>query len=121
MPAYADFAFYGGNYLGAGLTTDTFPRLALRASEIIDQVTFGRTAAVVAAGIDLETIEKVKLATCAAAEVIGTLEASGGAVSSERIGNYSVTYLSQKSDETRMINVIKRYLWDTGLMDRVVE
>lgn len=120
MPAYADYAFYAGNYLGAGLTVDVFSRLALRASEVIDQVTLGRTAVVVTAGIDLDTIEKVKLATCAAAEVIGTLEDAGGAVTSERIGNYAVTYQSQQSGEARIVNAIKRYLWDTGLMDRAI-
>lgn len=116
MAAYADFTFYSGTYKGAAIASADFPRLALRASEAIDQMTFDRTAAVVAASTDTATIAKVQMAVCAVAEQIQALEGSGGAVSSEHVGNYSVAYISQLSEDARLKKIAKRYLASTFLM-----
>lgn len=124
MPAYTDHSFYTTTYLGTTLTSTEFPRLALRASAIVDQVTFGRAVGIVEAGTDTDTIEKIKLATCGIAELVKQLDKveSGGAgeIASERVGNHSVSYVqnatSQMSDDEKLSRVAKIYLWDTDLM-----
>jgi len=118
MTAYVDYTYYTGTYLGAAIAQADCNRLAARASVEIDRMTYGRTAAIVTAGTDTDTIDLVKMATCAVADAIKKLEDSGGAVQSERVGNQSVTYLSQASDEARLMNAAKAYLWNTGLMYR---
>ncbi len=120
MAAYADYAFYTTTYLGAAIASADFARLALRASAKIDQITFGRTAVVMESEdeADADTQEKIQSATCAIAEEIQKLEAAGGAVKSERVGNQSVEYLSVLSDDERMIRAAKVFLWDTDLMYR---
>jgi hypothetical protein len=118
MAAYVDHTFYADTYKGTAIAQSEFPGLALRASAVIDQVTFDRTAAVVTAGTDTSTIEKIKLAACAVADEFQKLDASGGAVQSERVGNVSVTYQSQLSEDARLTKAAKLYLWNTGLMYR---
>jgi hypothetical protein len=118
---YADYTFYTSTYLGTAIAEPEFPRLALRASERIDALTFGRAAGVVDEAADADAIERIKKAACAVAEEIQKLEASGGAVQSERVGSVSVTYVSQATDEARYLAVAKFYLGPTGLMYRGVE
>ncbi len=118
MAAYTDYAFYTGTYKGAAIAQPDFDRLALRASEKIDEVTFSRAAAVVDAGTDQVTIAKIQKAACAIAEEIQKLETSGGAVQSETVGRTSVTYLSKLSEDARLTKIAKHYLWDTDLMYR---
>lgn len=116
MAVYADFTFYDETFLGTAIAEADFTRLALRASEFIDLVTFGRTAAVVAADEDADTIELIQKAACAVAEQIQANEA--GHVQSERVGQHSVTYVERPavSDHARLAAAAKRYLWNTELM-----
>lgn len=116
--AYADYGFYITVYLGNAIELADFSRLAARASAEIDRLTFGRTATVVTAGTDTETIRKIKMATCAAAEEIHKLEESGGVVTSERIGNVAITYADGRNENQRLAAAAKTYLWDTDLMQR---
>ncbi len=124
MAAYADYSYYTTTYLGSAIASADFGRLALRASAVIDQVTFGRAAAVVDADEDAETIDKIKMATCAVAEEIQTQEASGNidGVTSERVGNFSVSYGANSraamSGKAKQSEAAKLYLGDTGLMYR---
>jgi len=67
MTAYTDSTYYTGTYLGNVIASADFPRLALRASAVIDQVTFGRASAIVTAATDTATIALIKMATCAVA------------------------------------------------------
>jgi len=128
MSAYADFDFYKDIYLGTMLTQAEFPRLAMRASAIVDQVTFGRVATVMEADEDTDTIEKIKLATCGIAELVKQLDKveSGGAgeIASERVGNHSVSYVQNAtaamSDDDKFLRVAKLYLFDTELLYRGV-
>ncbi|MCE5209853.1 MAG: hypothetical protein LLG42_16305, partial [Chloroflexi bacterium] len=77
---------------------------------------------VVTTGTDTDTIEKIKLATCAVAEKVKQLDGmeSGGEIASERVGNHSVSYVqnptAQLSDDAKFRRVAKLYLWGTGLM-----
>ena len=119
MTAYANYAFYSGEYLGRVITSEKdFAYYALRASEIIDSKTFGRIG---------EITPAVKMACCAAADELysdasAKAKAAGG-ISSESVDGYSVSYRAynteaEKAAEKRVNAAIKRYLGGTGLMFR---
>lgn len=124
MAAYVDYTYYTDTYLGAALSSADFPRLALRASKKIDQLTYQRAAAVVTADEDDDTIDLIKMATCAVAEQIALLEKlpgeSNGEIASEQSGSYSVTYVQNSSatmsDDAKIANAARMYLIDTELL-----
>lgn len=124
MAAYADYAFYSTTYLGTAIASADFPRLALRASEVIDQVTFNRAAAIVSAETDTDTIALIQKATCAVAEELNNQEANGNldGISSERVGSYAVTFgagsRAMLSNEAKQEQAARLYLANTGLMFR---
>src|SRR4030067_401524 len=93
--SYADYTFYTGTYLGTAIASADFAALALRASAVIDRITFQRAAAIVTAATDTTTIDLIKKAMCAVAEEIQTIAAegtSGSVISAETVGSHSVTY-----------------------------
>lgn len=117
--AYATYSDYTVTYRGSAIAESSFDRLALRASEVIDELTYDRAAPVVEAGTAAETIAKIVLATCAVAEEIQRAEGEGGRmVQSEKVGSHSVTYATSESSAHRQSSAAKRYLWSTGLMYR---
>jgi hypothetical protein len=122
MAVYADYAFYSTSFLGTAIESSNFPRLALRASRIIDQVTFGRANSVITENTDADTIELIKMATCAVAEEMFAEEQSGNldGVTSERVGSYSVTFgagsKNAMSNEEKQERAARLYLGFTGLM-----
>jgi len=119
---YTDFLFYAGTFLGDQIDAEDYPRLNQKASAWIDQLTFGRAFDIVDAGTDTDTIEKIKLATCAIAEVLLNKEGEQRSISSESVGGHSVSYVTSEEDKQgydhKMRNVAKLYLNDTGLMFR---
>lgn len=119
--AYTDYTYYTGTYKGTAIAQSDFDRLAVRASAVIDLVTFDRAAAVVSAATDTTTIDKIKMAVCAVAEEIQDQDASGvDGITSERLGNYAVTYGANSkaalSNEAKQARAAKLYLGNTGLM-----
>ena len=113
--AYADFTFYSTQYLGTAISESAFPQLALRASAVIDQITFGRAAS------DTENTTAIKNAMCAVAEAIQTLDTEGNAsfISSETVGSHSVTYSSaavQRTENETYAFAANLWLANTGLM-----
>lgn len=113
---YADYTYYTEVYMGHEIAKEDFPRLSQRASEWIDQLTFGR-----AAGVTEENLlTAVQSACCAAAEAVQQNEASqkAGVVSSERVGDQSVTYARVSAGEAQgsVTRAVSRYLANTGLM-----
>ena len=122
MAAYVDFAYYSGTYLSAAIASADFPHLALMASAVIDQITFDRAGAVVTAGTDTVTIDKIKMATCAVAEELQAENENDGVdgIQSESIGSNSVTYAAnsnkQLTNEAKQKRAAKVYLASTGLM-----
>lgn len=118
MPAYADYTFYTTEYLGTAIQAGDFPRLALRAAEQIDRMTFNRAVA----ETDLDKIELIKMANCAVAEEIQKVELSGGddGIVSESIGSNSVSYADnsskRQSKDEKYNNAASVYLENTGLM-----
>ena len=116
MTAYADYTYYSATYLGTAIASADFARLALRASEYIDQLTFGRAAD------DTDNETAIKNACSAVAEEVQRVEADGNAdgIASESIGSNSVTYTANayrsKSALSKYRQAAKTYLGDTGLM-----
>ena len=128
MSGYADFTYYTGTYLGNEIVSADFPRLALRASAVIDRVTFNRAAEVITLGTDLDLIDLIKMATCAVAEqqqaneILAINNSGNVGIKSESVGAHSVTYIENSnlllSDDERLKNAAAVYLGQTGLMYR---
>lgn len=109
---YADFEYYTREYQGNRITEEEFPRLALRAGEYLDAVTFGRIAA-------LDPIpQEVKKACCAVAELELRLETEGEGRSSETVGSYSVRWEPGRGEalSAARYRAAAGYLGQTGLM-----
>lgn len=96
--SYADFAFYQKRYLGTAIAEDDFERLALRASERIDMLTFGRAAIYYATETDVTPVKK---AVCAVAEVLQQLALDGAliggaprsaSIMTEIVNGHHITY-----------------------------
>jgi hypothetical protein len=93
MTTYATYSYYTATFLGTAIASTDFSRLALRASAIIDQLTFNRASVIVTAATDTATIDLIKMATCEVAEAMQAVETGGAdGITSESIGSYSVSY-----------------------------
>lgn len=117
--AYADYSFYTGTYKGTAIAQAAFDRLAARASAEMDMLTANRAAPIIEAATDTATIAFIKMATCAIAEEIQSVEAAPE-VTSETVGRHSVTYLkgSYRPPRVRYADAARVYLGLTGLMFR---
>ena len=107
--AYADYKFYRETYRGT-LSEADFTRLSKRASDYID----ARTDYILKrAGIPDEMSERVQKACCALADTIRGNE-RGGVKTSEKVGNYSVSYTAgtQRTDSQKLDDTIQLYLAD---------
>lgn len=116
--AYADFTFYSTQYLGTAIAESTFPQLALRASAVVDQITFGRAVSQTVAA----DVTAIKNAMCAVAEELQRQDASNGAdgIASESQGQYSVSYIvgsnRSKSNTEKLQSAASVWLANTYLM-----
>lgn len=111
----ADFAYYRDMYRGVLGETD-FARLSRRSAAYLDQVTFGRPAAVTCGSV----LEKVKDACCAVADELYRQERGGEVVSANNDG-YTETYAaSGKTPGQRLYAAAAFYLGNTGLLYRGV-
>lgn len=116
--AYADFTYYATTYLGTAIAETDFPALAVKASAVIDQITFGRA--------ELETvaanINKIKMAMCAVAEELHRQGTQGNAdgIASESQGRYSVSYVASssrsRSNQSKLSDAAALWLANTYLM-----
>ena len=122
MAAYATWTFYDETYLGTAITEANFPALALRASATLDQITFSRAAVVITDNDDADLVESIQMATCAVADEYQRQSDEGKEVTSERVGQHSVTYavnnVMKLSDDEKLARVAKLYLGNSGLMFR---
>lgn len=129
MQSFADYAFYTGTFNGTAISAPDFDKLALDASYAVDYATLYRAGRVVADGLDLDAINDIKLATCAAAETIKRYESLMSAfprdVKRESVGDLSVSYTSSdevKAERASAINDgIAKYLLGHGLLYRGVD
>jgi len=131
---YADYTYYTKEYLGNAIAESDFPRLALRASERIDAMTFDRAAAYYE-----HTPEPVASATCAIAGILLQSERGNALlgkdgidprVQTEITGKEHITYFAppdtageagQAAVERRIQQAARQYLALTGLMYAGVE
>lgn len=104
--AYIDFAYYSGEFMGTLVNETDFPRLADRASDIIDAIVQKPVPLVNGAADD-----NVKKATAYEVEVLaaqGGVDAvtgyATGLVGSETLGNHSVS-VSGGSNATGIVSI----------------
>ena len=114
--AYADYTYYATSYLGTAIAESDFPALALKASVVLDRLTFGR------ANGNTEYPTQIKNAMCALAEELQTQNLNSGVdgIASESQGNYSVSYVAgsnrSKSSLARLQDVAALWLSGTYLL-----
>lgn len=111
---WVDRDYWTNQYQGAALSIEEFTRLETAAQRYVDKHTFGR--------ICPESLTAdIKNAVCAVIEAIQT-NAQGGGVSSESIGEYSVSYVAgiskAKTDGQRLRDAMLLHLGHTGMMYR---
>lgn len=120
--AYATYDYYVNVFMGEQLTSDTFDRAALRASDYIDNATMNRAASYTAN-------DAVKKACCAIAELMqakstASANMASGEIASETVGSHSVSYRSGAevvaSIDAEIKNALVFYLANTGLLYRGV-
>lgn len=110
---YATYEFYQEGFGGDEIPQDSFSRLAKRASEYINVVTFERAKAF------SDDNDLLKKACCAVAEAIKINEEGGGVVA-ESVGritkNYAAGVTNTPNEEERLSIAVRRYLLATGLL-----
>jgi hypothetical protein len=116
MTNYADFAYYTDTYKGAVLDTASFDLYARKATQIIKQYTFNRVN-------DNNIPDDVKMCCCELAEEINKHDkANTGNIASEKVGEYSVTYVDKEKAEElnsgKCTDIIYNWLAMTGLLYR---
>jgi len=115
--AFADYTFYTTEFLGNLISSTDFPRLALRASERVDEMTYGRASSIIDEDDDADRIRAIKMATCAVADAVSVAGAPGGGnVVAESVGDLSVTYSRPHGYETQTYQAAKVYLARWGLL-----
>lgn len=116
MTVYADYTYYVTSFLGNVIAESEFPRLALRASAVIDQLTFNRAAS------ETTNTTAIKNAMCAVAEELQRQASADGVdgIASESQGQYSVSYLANsdrsKSNTAKLQSAATVWLANTYLM-----
>ena len=129
MQTYTDYDFYKDTYKG-NMPESDFDKLVIRASYEVRKNIFNRLIK----GFE----EEVQLATCSVADLLYKIEQletkknatiSDKTLKSESVGDYSRTFdISSVSDieaeisnqKTKIIEEIRMYLLDTGLLYRGV-
>ena len=124
MAAFIDLEYYVNTYKGVAVPADSFYRYAERASTAVDFHTFERASAIITAAEDTALINKIKMATCAAADALynADSQANGGSIASEKVGDYSVNYAVSPDTaltiNAKVSNAMREYLAFTGLLFR---
>ena len=116
---YAEYDFYLNDYKGSVIPdAPSYDRAAVEASAYIDYITHNGTMDDI---LPESVMVKVKLAQCAVADVCyrQAQDDVANVVSSESVGNHSVTYAAKASYKQRDIekcSKAKIYLRGTGLL-----
>ena len=121
----ADYEFYRETYFGDLLTAENFAKYASRADAYLDELTTGRYKN---DRLRAETLEAVRMAECAIADLCLNLEQaslqSGAAwkVQSEKVGNHTVSFRNNaeitEQTEKQIRKTAERYLGRWGLLYR---
>lgn len=122
--AYVDYEYYRGDFDGAAIPEEMFPRCVRLAEKYVDHYTFKRI-------LDPERIEGLKDCVCEMAEVVYTLcfKEAGVVKKSENIDGYAVSYVTEGMDgeavesvlQRKMYAIIKLWLGNTGLLYQGVD
>lgn len=110
--AYVDYEYYSETFLGDVIAQADFPKFAKRASDFIDEITFGRAAV----ETNEDIIGKIKDATCAVAEFLSQQPKDFGIVESEKVGDVSMTYRVASAVKKLQHAIAAQYLAGTGIM-----
>ena len=129
MAAFIDLTYYMGTFMGTAIPAASFSRYAIMASAAVEFQTFGSASVIILTDTDTATIDKIQMATCAAAEALyySDQQASGTGriVASERVGDHSVNYAvspaASLTVDAKVSGAIREYLAFTGLMFRGFE
>ena len=115
---YAEYDFYLNDYKGSVIPdAPNFDRVAVEASAYLDHITHNRIK-----DLAEDVMVKVKMAQCAIADVCykQAQDDVANVVSSESVGNHSVSYavskVSFKQRELEKYSKAKVYLSGTGLL-----
>jgi len=115
---------YTTTYNGSPIDSTSFDRIALRASDEIDKLTFNEIRRAGLSAYSEAIQEQIKLATCAIAEGLATIdtatEGTGVVTTSEKVGpySYSVDADSLKKVMENAIEKAESFLLFTGLLYR---
>jgi hypothetical protein len=124
MAIYATWDYYTQQYYGTAVAQASWDYMANRAGVFLDAISDRRIAAVIEADEDADMIDKIKQAACAVVEELAKIESAGGIVTSERVGQYAVTYAeaeTRTSQQSRLARAARLHLHDTDLLYRGVE
>ena len=117
MNNYTDYAYYQNTYKGDLIPSDKFEFYSRKATQYIKLNTFERVN-------ELEIPDEVKMCCCELAEVEYKADNASKAegITSEKVGEYSVSYESSESikenKQKEMSNVLRLWLLNTGLLYR---
>lgn len=118
---YATYEYYRNEY-GGEMALGDFSKAIAKASQYIDNFTFGR----ITEG-DIETYPSLTACACEMSEIIYRMSSNGGMVrevKSENTDGFSVTYVTEGMDGMLAEDMLKRklyavaetYLMQTGLL-----
>lgn len=117
--AYVDYEYYRGDFGGAAIPEEMFPRCVRLAEKYVDHYTFKRI-------LDPERIEGLKDCVCEMAEVVYTLcfKEAGVVKKSENIDGYAVSYVTEQIDgevaesvlHRKMYAIVKLWLGNTEFL-----
>jgi hypothetical protein len=116
MTNYADYTYYTGTYKGAVIDTASFDLFARKATQEIKKYTLGNIN-------DANIPDEAKMCCCEIAEAVhkADLEDTKG-IASEKVGEYSVSYVSSEAKEKLLSvsvrSIIYNWLAMTGLLYR---
>ena len=121
----ADYEFYRETYFGDLLTAENFAKYASRADAFLDELTTGRYKN---DRLRAETLEAVRMAECAIADLCLNLEQASlqsdaaWKVQSEKVGNHTVSFRNNaeitEQTEKQIRKTAERYLGRWGLLYR---
>ena len=115
MTNYADYAYYTDTYKGAVLDAASFPLYAQKATQLIKLHIFNR--------IKEDNIpDEAKMCCCELAEYLYKQDKYDTNVASEKVGEYSVSFVAGQTAEDIKLSAIKGIIYNwlamTGLLYR---
>lgn len=105
MENYADFEYYTNTYKGAVLDTASFDLYARKATQEIKKYTFNRIQ-------DSSIPDDAKMCCCELAEYLYKQDKYDTNVASEKVGEYSVSFVAGQTAEDIKLSAIKGIIYN---------